>query len=316
MKICYIKIKRKVGTILKKYGAISLLIIAMLALAACGNTDKTEKNTDKEKTAKTEESQKTKEKTKEKIQKKATEKKEENTSEKATEKKESANKSSNQQASKKENSTNKQTSKKEKTTKKNTPTNKSSNTTQKAKFSLSSNGFKVSNVEPILGGNVSNVYLDNKASFIKIFRNLTIKINQTKVEKILSPTKKVAASDPESYLNGKDGYVVTLDVSIQNRSSKDVIYKANQISLMNGSKSVGGSLDNFVPSSYMLSGSSKDPFVFAPHKTARGLITYTMDAATYNSIKNNTKIGVINPDSFDTTVKDKDEDIVVPYTIK
>lgn len=288
--------------------ASTLIIVAMLA--ACGNTDKSENNGDKKETAKTTTSQAVKEK-------KNTEKKADSDKQTTTKKETSDKDNKSDQST--TTGTKTPTTKKEDPTKetpaKKPATPKDSSKTTKGAFSLSPEGFKVSNVAPILGGNVTNIYVNSDASFVKIFRNLTITINQVKAEKLTAPTKKAPASDPQSYLNGKNGYVVTLDVSIQNRSNKDVIYKANEISLMNASKSVGGSLDNFVPDAYKLVGSKKDPFVFAPHKTARGLVTFTMDEATYDSIKNNTKIGVLNPDDFDNTLKDKDDDIVVPYNI-
>ncbi|SQC64993.1 Uncharacterised protein [Listeria fleischmannii subsp. fleischmannii] len=65
------------------------------------------------------------------------------------------------------------------------------------------------------------------------------------------------------------------------------MYKAEEISLVGASKSTGGSLDNFVPSNYHLTGSTADSYVFSPGKTVEGYITYMMDDAKYEDFKAN-----------------------------
>lgn len=87
-------------------------------------------------------------------------------------------------------------------------------------FSFSPSGFKVSTVESILGGDVTTTYLSSSKSFQKDFEALTLFINQYKVEHVINPTKEVSASNPESYLANKNGYVITLDISIKNNSKK------------------------------------------------------------------------------------------------
>lgn len=185
-------------------------------------------------------------------------------------------------------------------------------------FSLSTSGFKTSNVAPVLGGNVTTTYLSSTPSFQKIFQNLTIEINQYKVEHVVNADKNVSASNPESFLANKNGYVITLDISIKNTSTKDKMYKADQISLVGANEFAGGSLDNFVPSNYHLIGSKSDPYNFTAGKTARGLLTFTMTEDVYNDIASNPKIGVPNPDKFDSTIsQDKaGDDIVVAFPVK
>ncbi|MBC6297203.1 DUF5068 domain-containing protein [Listeria sp. FSL L7-1517] len=185
-------------------------------------------------------------------------------------------------------------------------------------FSLSTTGFKYSNVKPVLGGTVTTTYLSSSPSFQKIFQNLTIEINQYKVEHVVDANKTVNASNPESYLANKNGYVITLDLSIKNTSTKDKMYKADQISLVGANEFVGGSLDNFIPTNFHLLGSKADPYIFTAGKTARGLLTFTMTEALYNDLAMDPKIGVPNPDKFDSSVsQDKAGDnIVVAFPVK
>ncbi|EFS03632.1 putative secreted protein [Listeria seeligeri FSL S4-171] len=209
---------------------------------------------------------------------------------------------------------------------KNTPTkNKTDSTNQNGNqseatqtFSLSTTGFKTSNVAPVLGGEVTTTYLSSSPSFQKIFQNLTIEINQYKVEHVVNANKTVNASSPESYLANKNGYVITLDISIKNNSSQDKMYKADQISLVGANEFVGGSLDNFVPTNFHLSGSKADPYNFTAGKTARGLLTFTMTEAVYTDLATDSKIGVPNPDKFDSNIsQDKaGDDIVVAFPVK
>ncbi|EAE3522111.1 DUF5068 domain-containing protein, partial [Listeria monocytogenes] len=161
-------------------------------------------------------------------------------------------------------------------------------------------------------------YLSSSKSFQKDFEALTLFINQYKVEHVINPTKEVSASNPESYLANKNGYVITLDISIKNNSKKDKMYKADQISLLGASKSVGGSLDNFTPSGFHLIGSSSDPYNFTAGKTARGLLTFTMDEATYNDLAKDSQIGVPDPSRFDSssTKGSSQDNVVAPFPIK
>ncbi|EAH4443132.1 DUF5068 domain-containing protein [Listeria innocua] len=197
-------------------------------------------------------------------------------------------------------------------------TESNTNTPSTPAFSLSTSGFKTSNVASVLGGTVTTTYLSSSPSFQKIFQNLTIDVNQYKVEHVVGANKSVSASNPESYLANKNGYVITLDISIKNTSSKDKMYKADQITLVGANEFVGGSLDNFVPSNFHLIGSKSDPNNFAAGKTARGLLTFTMTEAVYNDLAADSKLGVPNPDKFDSTVPEEKagDDVVVSFPVK
>ncbi|MBC2127226.1 DUF5068 domain-containing protein [Listeria marthii] len=196
--------------------------------------------------------------------------------------------------------------------------NGSSTDTSTPAFSLSAKGFKTSNVSSVLGGTVTTTYLSSSPSFEKIFEYLTIEVNQYKVEHVVGANKSVSASNPESYLANKNGYVITLDLSIKNTSSKDKMYKADQITLVGANEFVGGSLDNFVPSNFHLIGSKADPNIFTAGKTARGLLTFTMTEDVYNDLAADSKIGVPNPDKFDASVSaaNAGDDVVVSFPVK
>ncbi|MBC1968920.1 DUF5068 domain-containing protein [Listeria sp. FSL L7-0233] len=196
--------------------------------------------------------------------------------------------------------------------------NGSSTDTSTPAFSLSATGFKTSNVSSVLGGTVTTTYLSSSPSFEKIFEYLTIEVNQYKVEHVVGANKSVSASNPESYLANKNGYVITLDLSIKNTSSKDKMYKADQITLVGANEFVGGSLDNFVPSNFHLIGSKADPNIFTAGKTARGLLTFTMTEDVYNDLAADSKIGVPNPDKFDASVSaaNAGDDVVVSFPVK
>ncbi|ACK39907.1 DUF5068 domain-containing protein [Listeria monocytogenes] len=207
---------------------------------------------------------------------------------------------------------------------KNAPAKSNSSATDKSSspatpaFSLSTSGFKTSNVSSVLGGTVTTTYLSSSPSFEKIFENLTIEVNQYKVEHVVGANKAVSASNPESYLANKNGYVITLDISVKNTSSKDKMYKADQITLIGANEFVGGSLDNFVPSNFHLIGSKADPNIFTAGKTARGLLTFTMTESVYNDLAADSKIGVPNPDKFDASVSEAKagDDVIAAFPVK
>ncbi|EAC3827790.1 TPA_asm: DUF5068 domain-containing protein [Listeria monocytogenes] len=281
---------------MKKWMVIISIISLVALLGACGNNDNEKDQEDK------------------------------STTDSTTKKAKSSSNESNKAAETKENDTNDKAAttdkgssnptKEEKDTSTTTDTPKSPAKTEA--FSFSPSGFKVSTVESILGGDVTTTYLSSSKSFQKDFEALTLFINQYKVEHVINPTKEVSASNPESYLANKNGYVITLDISIKNNSKKDKMYKADQISLLGASKSVGGSLDNFIPSGFHLIGSSSDPYNFTAGKTARGLLTFTMDEATYNDLAKDSQIGVPDPSRFDSssTKGSSQDNVVAPFPIK
>lgn len=166
---------------------------------------------------------------------------------------------------------------------------------------ISKAAFSTSNVLPITGGEVTTVYGNYSPSFIKDFNSLVVRINQYKVERVQNPTKEMDVYSPESYMK-KGGYVVTLDVSIFNKTTKNITYKAEQINLVGKSKSTGGSLDNFIPNNYHLTGSTADPYVFSPGKTAEGFITYMMDDTKYADFKASPSVAVPSPGVFDASL--------------
>ncbi|EAC7333409.1 DUF5068 domain-containing protein [Listeria monocytogenes] len=286
---------------MKKWMVIISIISLVALLGACGNNDNEKDQVDKSTTDSTTK----KAKTSSNESNKAAETKENDTNDKAA----TTDKgSSNPTKEEKDTSTTTDTPKKE--------TPKSPAKTKA--FSFSPSGFKVSTAESILGGDVTTTYLSSSRSFQKDFEALTLFINQYKVEHVVNSTKEVSASNPESYLANKNGYVITLDISIKNNSKKDKMYKADQISLLGASKSIGGSLDNFIPSGFHLIGSSSDPYNFTAGKTARGLLTFTMDEATYNDLAKDSQIGVPDPSRFDSssTKGSSQDNVVAPFPIK
>lgn len=289
---------------MKKWITIISIVSILALLGACGNDE----NTEKEKVDKT---------TTDTTAKKAKSTPKETNETADTKKNETADKATTTDSNETKTTVPKENKKAS------APTNSSKteapkSTTPKEAFSLSASGFKVSNVQPVLGGEVTTTYLSSSKSFQKDFESLTLSINQYKVEHVVGANKEVSTSNPESYLANKNGYVITLDISIKNRATTDKMYKADQISLLGSSKSVGGSLDNFVPSSFHLSGSSADPYNFSAGKTARGLLTFTMDEETYNNIAKNSQIGVPDPSRFDSssTKNSSQDNIIAPFPIK
>ncbi|EDE2228978.1 DUF5068 domain-containing protein, partial [Listeria monocytogenes] len=200
---------------MKKWMVIISIISLVALLGACGNNDNEKDQVDKSTTDSTTK----KAKTSSNESNKAAETKENDTNDKAA----TTDKgSSNPTKEEKDTSTTTDTPKKE--------TPKSPAKTEA--FSFSPSGFKVSTAESILGGDVTTTYLSSSRSFQKDFEALTLFINQYKVEHVVNSTKEVSASNPESYLANKNGYVITLDISIKNNSKKDKMYKADQISLL------------------------------------------------------------------------------------
>ncbi|WP_099223121.1 DUF5068 domain-containing protein [Listeria costaricensis] len=185
-------------------------------------------------------------------------------------------------------------------------------------FSLSTTGFQVSNVLPVTGGTVKTTYLSSSPSFVKDFDNLVITVNQYKVESVQGATKQIDAADPTSFLQNQDGYVVTLDVSIKNKTGQDITYKPDMINLVGASELTGGSLDNFVPSSYHLIGSEADPYVFTAGKTARGLLTFMMNNSKFEDLAKNSRIAVPSPSKIDANLKNQGDpnDVVASFPVR
>lgn len=290
---------------MKKWMVIISIISLVILLGACGKDDNEKKQAEKTTTESTTE----KPESSSKETNKATE----------TKKKDTTDSSDKAATTDDKESTAPKEEKKETSKSTDTKTQEKPKSPAKTEaFSFLTSGFKVSTVKSILGGDVTTTYLSSSKSFQKDFEALTFFINQYKVEHVVNSTKEVSASSPESYLANKNGYVVTLDISIKNNSTKDKMYKADQISLLGASKSVGGSLDNFVPSDFHLSGSSSDPYNFTAGKTARGLLTFTMDEATYNDLAKDSQIGVPDPSRFDSgdTKGSSQDNVVAPFPIK
>lgn len=278
---------------------VSLIIISIAVLAAACGADSANSDSDKTKTNDKQETTKKKESSKEEESKKEEakpESKDENantTSENKEEKIEPEKPASDEKQSQAE-------APSEKATEPAKPAVKTISGPQISKAT-----FQTSNVLPITGGQVETVSGNYNPSFIKGFNSLVVRVNQYKVERVQNPTKEIDVYSPESYMqNG--GYVVTLDVSIFNETTKNIMYKAEQISLVGASKSTGGSLDNFVPSNYHLTGSTADPYVFSPGKTVEGYITYMMDDAKYEDFKAKPSIAVPSPSKFDASVPKND----------
>ncbi|MBC1520663.1 DUF5068 domain-containing protein [Listeria aquatica] len=283
---------------MKKWLSAMMILMVALFVVACGS----DKSADKEKKEESKQEQKA-----EKKDKKPKEKSDEKESSTAKSNEEKANDSS---------SESKDTTTKEDTNKSEPSTNKNESKSSKqtpakqtiAAPQISKSAFMVSNVEPITGGKVTTVYGSYSPTFIKDFGSLTIRVNQYKVEKVEKPTKKIDQYSPESSIqNG--GYVVTIDFSIFNQTNENLTYKPEQISLAGNSSVTGGSLDNFVPAKYKIKGSTSDPYVFAPGKTAEGFVTYILDDAKFEDLKSNPRLAVPNPSKMDNKAVKGDDEI-------
>ncbi|WP_088808686.1 MULTISPECIES: DUF5068 domain-containing protein [Listeria] len=279
---------------------LSLIILSIAILGAACGTDAT--NSDKEKTSEKQE----------KVQKKETAKKEA-TSEAE---KEDADTNTTSDDGKDNSEADKPAADENQDQSQNKDASENSNDAAKQTIAapqIDKSAFSVSNVLPITGGQVTTVSGNYSPSFIKDFNSLVIRINQYKVERVQNPTKEIDVYSPESYMK-HGGYVVTLDVSIFNKTTKDITYKAEQINLVGKSKSTGGSLDNFIPNKYHLAGSAADPYVFSPGKTAEGFITYMMDDAKYADFKASPSVAVPSPGQFDASLP-KSEAAVATLTL-
>ncbi|EAD0723688.1 DUF5068 domain-containing protein [Listeria monocytogenes] len=260
---------------MKKLNLIFLILgISLLTACGGGNEDKADKKEQKEtsKNTEIEKSNSKKTNSKEKTDK---------STEKAQEKTEDTSEK-NEQPNKEE-----------------TPQKAEKNTEKKAvpaTSSISQTTFNQSTTLPITGGNVTTVYNSTSPKMF-FFGPLNVTISKYKVESVVGSDKQIDAYSPESYLGRRDGYVVTLDVIIQNTTNSTVSYKADHISLNGKGISKGGSLENFIPVDKQLNHTSA---VFPKMAKQEGYITYMLNNEDYEKLKEDTTITANNPNDFNS----------------
>ncbi|HAO6504318.1 TPA: DUF5068 domain-containing protein, partial [Listeria monocytogenes] len=189
--------------------------------------------------------------------------------------------------------------KNEQPNKEETPQKAENNTEKKAvpaTSSISQTTFNQSTTLPITGGNVTTVYNSTSPKMF-FFGPLNVTISKYKVESVVGSDKQIDAYSPESYLGRRDGYVVTLDVIIQNTTNSTVSYKADHISLNGKGISKGGSLENFIPVDKQLNHTSA---VFPKMAKQEGYITYMLNNEDYEKLKEDTTITANNPNDFNS----------------
>ncbi|ECL7895529.1 DUF5068 domain-containing protein [Listeria innocua] len=262
--------------------SLVLLILGISLLTACGggNEDNADKKEQKETSKNTEvEKNNTKKPNSKENTDKSTEKPQEKT-EDTPEKNEASIK--NEQHNKEE------------------TTQKAENKTEKkavpATSSISQTTFNQSTTLPITGGNVTTVYNSTSPKMF-FFGPLNITISKYKVESVVGSDKQIDAYSPESYLGRRDGYVVTLDVIIQNTTNSTISYKADHISLNGKGISKGGSLENFIPVDKQLNHTS---VVFPGMTKQEGYVTYMLNNEDYAKLKQGTTITANNPNDFNS----------------
>ncbi|ELU8148746.1 DUF5068 domain-containing protein [Listeria monocytogenes] len=260
---------------MKKLNLIFLILgISLLTACGGGNEDKADKKEQKETSKNTEIEKNNSKKTNSKEKTgKSTEKAQEKT-EDTSEKNEQPNKEE-------------------------TPQKAEKNTEKKAvpaTSSISQTTFNQSTTLPITGGNVTTVYNSTSPKMF-FFGPLNVTISKYKVESVVSSDKQIDAYSPESYLGRRDGYVVTLDVIIQNTTNSTVSYKADHISLNGKGISKGGSLENFIPVDKQLNHTSA---VFPKMAKQEGYITYMLNNEDYEKLKEDTTITANNPNDFNS----------------
>lgn len=264
------------GVIKVKKLNLIFLILGISLLTACGggNEDKADKKEQKETSKNTEIEKNNSKKTNSK-------EKTDKSTEKAQEKTEDTSEK-NEQPNKEE-----------------TPQKAENNTEKKAvpaTSSISQTTFNQSTTLPITGGNVTTVYNSTSPKMF-FFGPLNVTISKYKVESVVGSDKQIDAYSPESYLGRRDGYVVTLDVIIQNTTNSTVSYKADHISLNGKGISKGGSLENFIPVDKQLNHTSA---VFPKMAKQEGYITYMLNNEDYEKLKEDTTITANNPNDFNS----------------
>ncbi|HAO6431597.1 TPA: DUF5068 domain-containing protein [Listeria monocytogenes] len=260
---------------MKKLNLIFLILgISLLTACGGGNEDKADKKEQKETSKNTEIEKNNSKKTNSK-------EKTDKSTEKAQEKTEDTSEK-NEQPNKEE-----------------TPQKAENNTEKKAvpaTSSISQTTFNQSTTLPITGGNVTTVYNSTSPKMF-FFGPLNVTISKYKVESVVGSDKQIDAYSPESYLGRRDGYVVTLDVIIQNTTNSTVSYKADHISLNGKGISKGGSLENFIPVDKQLNHTSA---VFPKMAKQEGYITYMLNNEDYEKLKEDTTITANNPNDFNS----------------
>nr|WP_246414930.1 DUF5068 domain-containing protein [Listeria farberi] len=165
-----------------------------------------------------------------------------------------------------------------------------------AESSISLATFNKSATLPITGGNVTTVYTNTSPKML-FFGPLNITISKYKVESVTGSDKQIDAYSPESYLGRRDGYVITLDIIIQNTTNSTINYKADHISLNATGISKGGSLENFIPIDKQLNHTRE---AFSGMTKQEGYITYMLNEEDYEKLKQDTTLIANNPNDFNS----------------
>ncbi|MBC1341984.1 DUF5068 domain-containing protein [Listeria welshimeri] len=282
---------------MKKISLI-IFVLGFCLLAACGNDNdvkKDEQNNEQKETTKSNSNKKSDKKdTETEDQKQEEQKEQEKQADKTSEKKSDSNI--------KEKDLEEKATKKTEIDKK----KKESEVTQAKPVTstISESEFNKSNTLPITGGNVVTVYNSNNPKLLS-FGPLNITISKYKVESVVGSDKQIDAYSPESYLGRRDGYVITLDVIIENTTNSSITYKADHLTLNGKDISKGGSKENFIPNDKVLNNTNDE---FPSMSKKEGYITYMLNEEDFAKIKQSTTLTASNPNDFnspsiDVTVK-------------
>ncbi|AIS62318.1 MULTISPECIES: DUF5068 domain-containing protein [Listeria] len=162
--------------------------------------------------------------------------------------------------------------------------------------SISLSEFNESATSPITGGEVTTVYTGTNPKYA-FFGPLNITISKYKVESVAGSDKQIDAYSPESYLGRRDGYVITLDVIVENTTNSTITYKTDRMSLTGKDISKGASKENFIPTERILNNSSDE---FPSMTKKEGYISYMLNQEDYDKLKQSTKLTANNPNDFNS----------------
>lgn len=165
-----------------------------------------------------------------------------------------------------------------------------------ATSTISLNEFNESATLPITGGVVTTVFTGTNPK-IAVFGPLNITISKYRVESVVGSDKEIDAYSPESYLGRRDGYVITLDVIVENTTNSTIVYKTDH-TLLNGTGiSKGASKENFIPNDKILNNSSDE---FLGKSKKEGYITYMLNQEDFDKLKQSTTLTANNPNDFNS----------------
>lgn len=279
------------GVVLMKKISLIMLVIGLSILTACGTSDNDKKVEEKEtEVAKKETNKESNKKAADDTAEKDQEQTNKTTEQEQTDKAEENSSADDQTTSDEENKT---------------ETEKETETTppKAATSAISQSEFAESATLPITGGTVTTVYTGTNPQQA-FFGPLNITISKYKVESVVGSDKQIDAYSPESYLGRRDGYVITLDVIIENTTNATIDYKADRMLLNGKNISNGGSKENFVPNDKMLNNSSDE---FPSMSKKEGYITYMLNQEDFDKLKQSTTLTVSNPNEYNSPAIDVTE---------